>query len=116
MEPRRAPQADTGVARTRAAAQDLSALQDAVAMVTRLEYAQAAGILGPLAGRLGEAGDGPHAAEACFWLGYCWEKQGQAPKAMELYQQAQQHYPGTRGAEMSQRRAAQLAPNPAALP
>lgn len=86
------------------AAHGQAALDDAIARVAELQYAQAATALEGLVERFRAGGDGPRCAEAMFWLGYCHEKQARPHEARELYSRAAQSYTGTPGAAMAQRR------------
>jgi TolA-binding protein len=106
-----APQDKAALSRTpaaaadiRSAARDAAALDDAVARVADLQYAQAAAMLAPLIDRFESAPDATRCGEAIFWLGYCHEKQLRPADARTLYTRAAGVYGSTPGGQMAARR------------
>jgi len=81
-------------------------LNEAVVLISNLQYARAAEKLVDLLERLeGSADkDAPITAETTFWLGYCREKQGRANDAVHLYNKVIQQFPGTSAANMAKQR------------
>lgn len=94
--------------------QDVAALNEAVELVAQLKYADAADKLSGLIPLLRTAGDRQHAAEAMFWLGYCYEKQGGAAVAATWYERVKGMYPNTPAARQAEQRLRQLPPAPPA--
>lgn len=82
----------------------VKSLNDAVAMISRLDYAPAMQTLSPIIRPLEQAGDTAHAAEAVFWLGYCYEKTVQADQARTAYQRVIDRYPQTPSAQQARAR------------
>ena len=89
-----------------AAGPEAEDLNEAVTLITNLQYAQAAEKLVGLLERL-EASpekDAPITAETTFWLGFCREKQQRANDAVFLYNQVVERFPGTSPAKMAEQR------------
>jgi len=78
---------------------DVALLEKAVSLVVELRYDEAEALLADLRPRLEASGDRIRSAEALFWHGYCLEKRGRIPLAVDLYRQTTQRYPETRAAE-----------------
>jgi len=96
---------------TRAAATDpgdVAALERAVALIAELKYSEAAAILAALRPRLDAANDRVRAGEATFWQGYCHEKRGTVPPAIELYRLTVRDYAETSAARRAQERLVNL--------
>jgi len=96
------------VATVAAAPGDVAALDRAVTLITELKYSEAAAILAGLRPRLDAANDRVRAGEATFWQGYCHEKRGTAPAAIELYRLTVRDYAETPAAKRAQERLADL--------
>lgn len=87
----------------------------AVALIADEQYQQAVDILEPLVTRGPAAGDSRHYPTALFWLGFCRERQGQLPLAMEHYRRVVTAWPDSQAARLAaQRLAAHTSAPPAA--
>ena len=94
-----------------AAGPEAQDLNEAVTLITNLQYAPAAEKLVGLLERL-EASpdkDAPITAEATFWLGFCREKQQRVNDAVFLYNQVVERFPGTSPANMAEQRLREVA-------
>jgi hypothetical protein len=80
------------------------ALDEAVALVAKLEYANAEARLERLAETLDASGRRAQAAEARFWLGYCLEKRNRAAEAAAAYRHVVERYPETPAARQAAER------------
>lgn len=78
-------------------------MDNAVLLVSRLEYDAAVNKLTNLAAICRQSGDKARLAEALFWLGFCKEKQGTLPAAKEFYQQAVKESPKSPAAGQAHR-------------
>ena len=87
---------------------DVAALERAVALITELRYDEAAAILAQLRPRLHAANDRVREGEATFWQGYCHEKRGTVPPAIELYRLTVRDYTETPAARRARERLADL--------
>ena len=74
------------------AAQNDQAFEEAMALVAQLNYPQALDKFEAIFPRLHAAGDTARAAEAMFWVGYCYEKQGQKDAALDWYKRVVRAY------------------------
>ena len=98
------PDARTGATPAATDPGDVAALERAVTLVTELRYNEAAAILAQLRPRLHAANDRVRAGEATFWQGYCHEKRGTVPSAIELYRLTVRDYAETPAARRAQER------------
>lgn len=94
------PEADIERAREQvevrpAGREDVKSLEDAVDLITLLEYAKAVNLLRPLPARFEVSGMDRHAAEALFWLGYAHERLQQIGEARTYYDRVIRAYPET---------------------
>jgi len=103
-EPRWAGLPARAVPHPRAEAADVAELNEAISLIYKLQYEQAAARLTGLTGRLEASGDATRAAEALFWLGYCREKQGRIDEAVQLYRRILQAYGDTPAARQASQR------------
>lgn len=87
---------------------DVAALDRAVTLISELKYSEAAAILAQLRPRLDAANDRVRAGEATFWQGYCHEKRGTVPSAIELYRLTVRDYAETSAAKRAQERLGNL--------
>ena len=101
-----APAESTG----QATQNDLVALDEAIDLVAQLRYEEAAPRLLTLSVQFEAAGDRDRTAEATFWLGYCYEKQGRYAEAGDLYARVVQEYPSSPAASQAARRFQDLTP------
>ena len=104
-----------GVPPQAVSAEDLAAFDRARALVTELQYAEAAKLLASLALWFNTARDMPREAEATFWVAYCREKQGSRAEAARLYRRVRDEFPGQPAADEAARRLAELS-GPATRP
>ena len=74
------------------AAQNDQAFEEAVALVAQLNYPEALDKFEAVFPRLHVAGDTARAAEAMFWVAYCYEKQGQKAAALDWYKRVVRAY------------------------
>lgn len=105
----------TGVPPQAVSGEDLAAFDRARALVTELQYAEAAKLLAGLALRFNTARDMPREAEATFWVAYCREKQGSRNEAARLYRRVRDEFSGRAVADEAARRLAELS-GPATRP
>ena len=96
------------VATTMPAGQAVRVFEDALALVTDLQYEQASAKFLSVVDPLDEAGDQRRASEAVFWLAYCREKLRYFDSASKLYQRLVEKYPKTVAAERGKQRLAAL--------
>jgi tetratricopeptide (TPR) repeat protein len=94
----------------RASDGQIDALNQAVMLVGQRQYADAADKLSALLAGLRTAGDRQRSAEAMFWLGYCYEKQGGPDVAATWYRRAVRVYPWTPAARLAAERLRHLGP------
>ncbi len=93
----------------KASAQRLdSAFNEGLALVADLRYSQATAKLLPLIDAFEAAGEQNRAAEATFWVGYCYEKQGQDDEAADFYNRAVRVYPQTFASRQATERLSRL--------
>jgi TolA-binding protein len=93
---------------------DYTALDSAVVAAAQGRYGDARNALADLSERFEAAGDTAHAAQALFWLSYCYEKTGRKNQAEVFYRQVVRRYGGTRAAEQASRRLERLDVRPPA--
>jgi len=94
------------------AAENQAKLNEAVALIAQLRYEEAAAKLTPLIQTFSDAGDEDRAAEATFWLAYCYEKQGQTEKAARIYRHVIKRYPETSATTQANQRLALMPTHP----
>jgi hypothetical protein len=103
-----APKAPTG----RITQTDVASLNDAVAALAKAEdprrFEDASKKLADLLPRFESAGESEYAAEAMFWLAYCYEKTNRKQEAAVFYDQLVGKYPQTRAAEEAKARRQRL--------
>jgi tetratricopeptide (TPR) repeat protein len=91
---------------------DVVALNDAVAGLARTEdpkrYEEASTKLANLLPRFEAANENSYAAEAMFWLAFCYEKTGRKENAAIFYDQLVRRYPQARAAEEAKARRQRL--------
>ena len=87
---------------------DISALNDAVDAIARLEYDTARASLANLIQRFEAIGDRDRAAEAMFWLSYCYEKTAHKNQADVFYRRLIRKYPGAPAARQARDRLERL--------
>jgi len=92
----------------RASPEDLAALDEAVRATLEMKYEQAVPKFSRLAGRFESAGDVARAAEAKFWMGFCYEKLGRAEDARAFYGAVAERYAGTAAARQAASRLSRL--------
>ena len=83
-----------------------------LALVADLRYSQARAKLLPLIDALDAAGDQNQAAEATFWVGYCYEKQGRKDEAVDFYNRVLRAYPQTSASHQANERLSRLTIRP----
>ncbi len=86
-----------------------SAFNEGLALVADLRYSQATAKLLPLIEAFEAAGDQNRAGEATFWVGYCYEKQGQEDEAIESYNRVVRTYPQTSASRQAAERLSRMA-------
>jgi TolA-binding protein len=91
-------------------------LNAAVADVQANRFDEARPRLADLVGRFERRRDAVRAAEALFWLSYCYEKVGRVSQAQIFYQRVVDRYPETNAAEQAITRLEQLQPRRAGEP
>lgn len=84
--------------------QNIVAFNRAVEATSELRYEAAAGEFWRLISVFEKAGAGRRAAEATFWLAYCYEKLHRSADAKVFYSRCVRKYPGTAGADQAGRR------------
>ena len=82
---------------------------EALTLIAELRYSQARGKLLLLLETLGRTGERNRAAEATFWVGYCYEKEGQHDEAANFYNRVVRAYPGTSASHQATERLSRLA-------
>ncbi len=85
-----------------------SEFNDGLALVADLRYSQARAKLLPLIKAFEDAGKRDRAAEATFWVGYCYEKQGQEDEAIDYYNRVVRTYPQTSASRQATERLSRL--------
>ena len=80
--------------------------------MAQLRYAQATEKLEEMFGRLHAAGDEARAAEAMFWIAYCYEKQRLSGPARRWYKRVLAVYPRSRAARQAAQRVGRLGQPP----
>ncbi len=90
----------------------IAELDAAVALVMDLQYDEARPRLADLVDRFDAVGDREHAAEALFWLSYCYEKTGNLDQAGVFYGEVVRRYPETPAAEQARQRQVHLTATP----
>jgi len=98
--PAKASRTDTG----QASADEKTELDEAVELVSQLQYKEAGEKLRNLIPRLAASGDVPVLAEATFWLGYSHEKQEQTDEAARYYRKIVNDYQDTPAAARAEER------------
>jgi TolA-binding protein len=78
--------------------------EQAYAQIASGEYEPARRTLAGLVDEHQRAGRDRQAAEAMFWLSYCYEKTGQKNRAEVFYQEILRRYPDAPAARLAQRR------------
>ncbi|HUU21303.1 MAG TPA: tetratricopeptide repeat protein [Phycisphaerae bacterium] len=96
----------TAIARVSRA--DAAALEEAVAAVVSREYDTARPRLATLVGRFEAAGEDDRAAEALFWLSFCYEKTAHKNQAAVFYRQVVDKYPRSAASQQARLRLAHL--------
>ena len=91
-------------AEPRAVPTDAAELDEAIQLIEKSAYKEAASKLLGLIPRLAAGGDEPAIAEATFWLGYCREKQQRSPEAVEYYTKVVDQYGDTPAAPLAAER------------
>ena len=81
-----------------------SEFNEAMALVAELRYGRATAKLLPLIARFEADGKPERAAEALFWVGYCYEKQGQEADAADVYNRVVRAYPQTSASHQASER------------
>jgi Tfp pilus assembly protein PilF len=108
-------QAAPGAASLAPSQYDRANLDRAEALAGDLKYVEAVMILEPMLRRLQTPIESdPLAAEVGFWLAYCFEKQAQTSRAVELYRMVLARHADTPYARMSATRLASIAQTPPA--
>ena len=106
------PPSGTSAERARAAlrarAQLVAEFDAAVALVAGLRFKQANEEFAELVQGFEAAGDDARAAEATFWMGYCYEKRDRPEDAAAFYKRVQSRYPRTPAARHAGLRLARL--------
>lgn len=82
----------------------MSAYQEAIKLVEKLEYALAEPKLQYASAQFEAAGDDEHTAKSLFWLGFCREKLGQDDQARQAYVTVIQRFAGTKSAQSAKER------------
>ena len=82
----------------------MAVYREALTLIDKLEYAQAAAKLEPVSEQFQAAGDIPHSAESLFWLGFCREKLHEDDQARQTYVTVIQNFAQTKPAEYARRR------------
>ena len=85
-----------------------STFNEGLALVADLRYSQATAKLIPLIEAFEVVGDQNRAAEATFWVGYCYEKQGQEDEAIDSYNHLVRTYPQTPSSRQATERLSRL--------
>jgi len=75
-----------------ASAQNEKAFDEAMGLAMQLKYQEAPDRFEAVFPRLHAAGDTAGAAEAMFWIGFCYEKQGRKAQAAEWYKRVVRAY------------------------
>lgn len=78
--------------------------REALTLIDKLEYADAAAKLEQVSGQFEAAGDLTHTAEAMFWFGFCREKLHRDDLARQTYVMVIQRFAGSKPAEYAQLR------------
>lgn len=76
----------------------------AVALAAELQYKQANERFAAAIQGFESAGDDARAAEATFWMGYCYEKRDRPEDAAAFYKRVESRYPRTSAADQARRR------------
>ena len=74
---------------------DRAAFEEGISLASQLKYGEAEKKFFTVLRWYEAAGDRQRTAETKFWLAFCYEKQGRAPEARELYRHIVSEYPGT---------------------
>lgn len=77
---------------------------EALTLIAELKYSQARMRLLPLVEMYEASGKRSRLAEATFWVGYCYEKEGRGDDAAEHYNSVIRRYPRTSAARQSRER------------
>ena len=77
---------------------------EALALIAELRYSQARMRLLPLIKTFESAGELNRVAEATFWVGYCYEKEGRTDDAVEYYNSVSRRYPQTSASRQANER------------
>ena len=85
-----------------------SEFNEALALVADLRYSQARAKLFPLIEAFEVIGQQSRSAEAAFWVGYCYEKQGQKDEAADSYNRVVRRYPQTSASRQATERLSRL--------
>jgi TolA-binding protein len=85
-------------------AQAMADYRDALKRIDKLEYATALVKLERVSPLFDQAGDGTHAAESLFWLGFCREKLQYEDMARETYVDVIERYPLSKPAKYAKTR------------
>ena len=87
-----------------AGGQPLAEFNAAVALAAELQYKQANERFAAAIQGFESAGDDARAAEATFWMGYCYEKRDRPEDAAAFYKRVESRYPRSPAAEQARRR------------
>ena len=96
------------VATTMPAEKAVKLFEEALDLVTDLQYQQAGEKFRRVVDPLDEVGDHRRAAEAVFWLAYCREKQRYLPAAAKLYKRLIEKFPDSPASRRAAERLAAL--------
>jgi len=88
------------------------AFDEAMGLAMQLKYQEASDRFEAVFPRLHAAGDTAGAAEAMFWVGYCYEKQGRKTQAAEWYKRVVRAYLWEPAASEAAKRYARLSEAP----
>jgi len=88
------------------------AIDEAMSLAMQLKYQEASDRFEAVFPRLHAAGDTAGAAEAMFWVGYCYEKQGRKTQAAEWYKRVVRAYLWEPAASEAAKRYARLSDAP----
>jgi len=93
---------------TRVSRADAGALEEAIAAVVSREYDTARPRLAALVERFEAAGEDDRAAEALFWLSFCYEKTAHKNQAAVFYRQVVDKYPRSPASQQARLRLGHL--------
>ncbi len=82
----------------------LSTFNKAVLAAADGHYPEAVSLFEEASRQFKLQGDLARAAEAVFWIGYCYEKQSRPTEAAKFYRRVMETYPNTRASRQAQER------------